>query len=1698
MEGSHHPSLYDEALDRFSKSASDRYTGKELALLNEFLRERATPEETKQAAEALQADAGKKYGGRKVGDVEIPESWIANIMTNINNFITAGDFVTTGAPESVGMAWYAVKLTLTAIHSNYELYTFFGSGLSDISEIMIIVRHYDRLYDERSKSNWKPSPLVEKLFQDVISAYAAVLDFSFAIKRHLTAGALTRIKHGFKDFFGISKAKFEDKLNIVTTLKKKILEESQGAFQDKTLTQLQDVSVALAGIEGTVRHITDIQESQQKLRDEANAKFDLLLKGLDDIKASTKRKTQWDYAVGDFQTYQETLNPLEGSFKILGDVIDAIYPGTCQWVFEEDAYQNWETRQLNRMLCITGPEGCGKSYVVATIADRITRTANEDKALLYVSCKGSTGDGAGLSNNQSYTADSICRTFLSQLYNLAPQGEDNVGLLEACNAVFKKAKAKNNNLPAHMRHDNIGLPEFADGFTKLAALLKKDVVLVLDGLDRNSMDDRNQEELLRKLKGLVAATSEPASFRLKILVGCGLSTKIFNDLALEPDAYIDVGLGNWQDIELVVTDALKEVPGLSAAEQEEAKSAITAKARSRFLYVKNTAIPFMREPFKRPLSKRLKVLPDDTGDTYSKALRKMSPNYLELLRTTLTWSLLSPDPPGYPFAREVMDAFQGTYDAPPGIDALEDADVEPNFPPVSGLEIEQLRGAVDPFLKLFRSPDGTYFVAETDYETAASFFLKSETDVPQEEEKEEQLCGRCRADQYPRRIIVDPKEGHLQMALTCLRHLNNPLFQKRAGLLPVAEKRAQAANLKATASDSSGSEADTKVQSQTEPGGPGTQQQEDKAAAYEEEYQAGYRTEDSMDDEDVTKPSIFDIPADEFWGNGGSDSVEEDRRPPRVRYEIQYWPYHVLESERLWSPEERKTNGHWAALLSELDKFAFDTPEIFAAWQAKYPDRQDKSLFSVCNGPHKPLHVASYLGLTSWIRHLLDRGEDLNGLSGGYSPLQVAACLKGRLETIKLLLTEGADPNAQNGVGRSAFHTWLLKGEGNIEGVQMMLDHGADPVSSSSKEHWAALQYFAVKGEDPEVLDLLIAHGADINAIDAADVFKLPPLHVLLCRTDTPGPLLDAFVKRNADTNAENAGSARPLQIVCSTGQVENLKILLGSEVLELDDPDLHGTTAVHEAVFFGHSNCVRILLKHGADPDIPDKLSRVALHTAARKGLIDCVRILLEYTKELNPLDKHGWSPFFSACLSKNEEAALALLDALIEHNVSLAEINKPTRSGRSPLRQAAGHGFNRVVSRLVKLAEERNDTAALAIDAVDTKKSMTALHRAAMNGHASTVRALLAATPKPDVTIQDNRSRTALTLAYEQWALARRNSSYEEIILTLVNANPSAAVSDPELVAVCAANGSTKLLGQLARLNADFNRPDRFGWTPLELARNFSQAEAESFLKQQATWSNLLPTRWCTQFPGTTVVGAQSVVLPDARAIVHTSGQRTCVSADKPLPSGLESYYFELTLTEIPADLPCAGTNGSQHLEIAVGFCTLGGAAIQFPGWQLSDDNPSGAKSWAYYGYTGNCCQSTEKVDEEILEDLRYGVGDTVGCGVDLGKGEVWFTRNAMKLEKGFKGVRGRLFPIVGLHDPVAVEVNFGGSGREFMWKGAVRVEEEEEVVEEIEELRGEGGKTFVNLVIHAAADRREHVGLKKNEVVVTSEEVVVDVVA
>lgn len=117
-------------------------------------------------------------------------------MGNISNTIAIGDAILHATPETVAMAPFSVKLGLHAIQSNYQLYSLFGSGLTSMTEIMKFVLHYSQLYDEQQKPGFQSKELIEKLFRDVVDVYDAVLDFLFAIKRHVEARTLATMRHG--------------------------------------------------------------------------------------------------------------------------------------------------------------------------------------------------------------------------------------------------------------------------------------------------------------------------------------------------------------------------------------------------------------------------------------------------------------------------------------------------------------------------------------------------------------------------------------------------------------------------------------------------------------------------------------------------------------------------------------------------------------------------------------------------------------------------------------------------------------------------------------------------------------------------------------------------------------------------------------------------------------------------------------------------------------------------------------------------------------------------------------------------------------------------------------------------------------------------------------------------------------------------------------------------------------------------------------------------------------------------------------------------------------------------------------------------------------------------------------------------------------------------------------------------------------
>lgn len=1211
--------------------------------------------------------------------------------------------------------------------------------------------------------------------------------------------------------------------------------------------------------------------------------------------------------------------------------------------------------------------GSGKSTLLASLYERLSTKHGKTKtAILYFACD-TSGSGVAV-NKRGPSLSTVCNTLLYDLYYSATVVED-VGLLESCNKVFVDPKTRPDpktasNMVTVLKPNEEYVPDFSDGLNRLATLLKTDVIVILDAIE--SLSAKEQGQLVAALKSLVAIKGVQ---RIRLLMGCRAGEPFCQDIK-EAESFdsIDIGTNNRGDIELRLSAELKNVPGLANADVESARTAILQAAGSNFRYITETAIPFLLEPFEGSLSERLEALPDGVNSTYRDSMERMGANYLGLLRTAISWCLLTVY--RWPTAEEIMDAFYHIYDSDPGEEELADT-AGSEFPPVSEIMMKQLKDASGVFLEI--ETVGSYnWITLRDYPQIEKFCLSSASTVEAADYHRDDLCFRCKLQaSNVKTLKVVAKDDHLDRAILCLRHLNNRIFQKRAGLL--------------------------EAQDSTPP-------------AAEEDQQSHSSDDDASisDDED-------DL---------GS-----------VRYEIQLWPYHLREAEKLW-PNEERSDKRWSDLMRELDHFSKNTP-VFHAWQSTYAAvmRREGNDTNYLRNAQKPLHVASYLGLVSWAEHLLDQGADPNEVSGPCNALQAASHEALSLDLLKLLLERGGDINFRTETFGSAFHNWL-RIDPSKESIELMLKHGADRLKASAKGRWTAIHVFALQGHLVEALDLLLDSDPDkareqINALTAENE---TPIHILMQRQDAPMSLLEAFLEKGANINVDDGTSIRPLQLAAAWGNLEQLKVLVKHGVTEIDDPDDDGDTALHQAGISGYSDCLEVLAGEGGNVNSLNNRNRAAIHDAAFGGFDECVLKLLELKADPNSLDNEGKTPLFEACTSDSHKCANIILDHLLEKKIPTSEINRLTKDKRTPLYQAASRGYEEVVEKLVKAAQSDEDIASLHIDEKDAEKEMTALHRAALYEHSRCVQLLVDA--GADVSVADKNNKTAVQLACEKWAFQDDQSSFPDIISLLIEKDPETAKMDAELHAVCAVHGSVRLLRQLHGLGADLNRPDQYGWTPRDLAMKYQQDDATAFLKTQAAWSSTLPARW---------VDGRTAFSDDGLAVTHTSGERICISTDRPLPAGVETYYFEVTLLEPAAAAPSpeGGASSSSpspprrppptYPIVGIGFCTLGGAVIEFPGWRPLDDARS-ARSWGYHGDDGGFFTSASGDSWATTYGTRYRAGDTVGCGVDLVARTLWFTHNGKKLEHTFSDVQGRLFPLLGLKDAVQLRTNFKGP---YLWK-------------------------------------------------------------
>lgn len=122
------------------------------------------------------------------------------------------------------------------------------------------------------------------------------------------------------------------------------------------------------------------------------------------------------------------------------------------------------------------------------------------------------------------------------------------------------------------------------------------------------------------------------------------------------------------------------------------------------------------------------------------------------------------------------------------------------------------------------------------------------------------------------------------------------------------------------------------------------------------------------------------------------------------------------------------------------------------------------------------------------------------------------------------------------------------------------------------------------------------------------------------------------------------------------------------------------GFTPLHLASFFGQDETVRILLDHGADPNITSKNEQnvTPLHSSVAADNFNITEMLVNSGVEVNRTQKGGFTPLHEAALNGNYE----LVQLLLEHG---ANMNAKNDAGKTSLDLALSKTNNK------NLAEKR-----------------------------------------------------------------------------------------------------------------------------------------------------------------------------------------------------------------------------------------------------------------------------------------------------------------------------------------------------------------------------------------------------------------------
>ncbi|XP_063155461.1 transient receptor potential cation channel subfamily A member 1 [Candoia aspera] len=513
------------------------------------------------------------------------------------------------------------------------------------------------------------------------------------------------------------------------------------------------------------------------------------------------------------------------------------------------------------------------------------------------------------------------------------------------------------------------------------------------------------------------------------------------------------------------------------------------------------------------------------------------------------------------------------------------------------------------------------------------------------------------------------------------------------------------------------------------------------------------------------------------------------------------------------SRDEKQRDPSYDGVVCEADACSVASQDVFKVISDGSTSRLRSFIKKNRNGLKKvdelnatPLHHAAGSGQLELMQMVMDDSsvEALNVTdSAGNTPLHWAT-KKQQTESVKLLLSRGANPNILNSNMMSPLH-WAVQYLFN-DLVKIFIENSTTDVNLEGEGGNTPVLVACYK-DNPEALKLLIENGGEICK---ANSMGCMPVHAAAC--SGAKLCLEIIIKRGEELgyspeshiNFTNNGKSSPLHLAVQSRDLEMIKMCIeyGAQI-DLKQNDK--CTALHFAATQGATEILKLMMSSyaGDEPIInaADGNKETLLHRAALFDHYELAEYLISKGANINNVDNEGRTPLLLAtsCASwkivnllVSKGANLEIKDHLgrnflhltVLHPGGLQHLNEEflkmkdikdlvteeDHEGCTPLHYACKQGVPLSVNVLLEMnvsvysksrdkksplhfaaSYGRINTCHHLLEAMEDtrllnegdKKGMTPLHLAAQNGHEKVAQFLL---KKGALFLCDNRGWTAL----------------------------------------------------------------------------------------------------------------------------------------------------------------------------------------------------------------------------------------------------------------------------------------------------------------------------------------------------------------